>query len=95
MPKDIETTLYGEYSLRQKYDNYFMLSRNDIGIRKREPHNIEIRFKFQNKDYVEEIKFDTLDTYLSNINTKLGKEIVTNDTPSIRLQDWIELNNEG
>ena len=94
LPKTLSTTLYGEYSLRQNQDSYFELSRNDIGKRKQEPHTLQIKFEFRGKEYLEEIKFDTLDTYLSNINTKISRSTVSNLDAYIKLTDWIELKNE-
>lgn len=93
LPKDLESTLYGQHSLREKQDSYFSISINDIGIRKQKPHILLIKFNIEGRDYTEEIPFDTLDTYLSNINTMHNKSI-SNDTSHIRLADWIELKNE-
>ena len=97
IPKNLATTLYGEYSLRQKEESYFLLSRNDIGTRKDRPHILKIEFEIDGKEYVHEIKFDTLDTYLSNVNTRLGKS--TNydgmlEDLYVKLEEWIELKNE-
>ena len=94
LPKTLNTTLFGEYSLREKQDSYFELSRNDIGKRKEAPHILQIKFEFGNKEYIEEIKFDTLDTYLSNVNTKIGRTTSSNIDSYIKLTDWIELKDE-
>ena len=89
IPKKLSATLYGEYSLREKEDSYFSVSRNDIGMRKESAHTLIIKFKVNNKDYVEEIKFDTLDTYLSNINTKLGRTTNYDKDSYFKLEEWI------
>jgi len=94
LPKQLETTLYGEYSLREKYNNYNLISKNEIGIRKTEPHILDIEFEYSNKTFVETIKFDTLDTYLSNVNTKLNKTTNSDEELYIKLEDWIELEDE-
>ena len=88
LPKDMHSTLYGKYSLREKLDSYFLISTNDIGTRKGEPHILKIEFECMGRDYEEIIKFDTLDTYLSNVNSKLGKTTL-NDEERIKLEDWI------
>lgn len=93
IPKTLNTTLYGEYSLREKQDSYFLLSRNDIGMRKEAPHTLSIKFEIDGREYVEEISFDTLDTYLSNVNTKLGRT-TSGEVSDVKLEDWIELENE-
>lgn len=93
IPKNIPPTLFGEYSLREETDNYFTVAKNDIGKRKQSPHTLKIEFKYKNKEYVETIAFDTLDTYLSNINTKLARTS-SNESEYMKLQEWIELNNE-
>jgi len=94
IPKTLSTTLYGEYSLREKQDTYFKLSKNDIGMRKEAPHVLKIKFKIDNKEYFEEIKFDTLDTYLSNVNTKFGRTTNSVEEQYIKLKEWIQLKNE-
>ncbi len=94
IPKTLDTTLYGEYSLRQKQNSYFELQKNHVGTRKQKPHVLKIRFKVGEKEYVEEVKFDTLDTYLSNVNTKLGKSTTFDEVSYIKLRDWIELKGE-
>ena len=94
IPTNLKTTLYGEYSLRQKQDSYFNLSRNDIGTRKEAPHILRIKFKVYDREYIEEIRFDTLDTYLSNVNTKVGRTTAYGDDACIKLKDWILLNDE-
>lgn len=90
VPKNMHTTLYGQYSLREKTNNYFEVIKSDIGMRKQVPHILKIKYEIDGKEYIEEIKFDTLDTYLSNINTKLGRTIAENENSYIRLEDWIE-----
>ena len=45
------------------------------------------------RDYEEIIKFDTLDTYLSNVNSKLSKSTL-NDEEYIKLEDWINTEND-
>lgn len=94
LPKTLSTTLYGEYSLREKEDSYFNLSRNDIGMRKEEPHILKIQFEVYDREYTHEIKFDTLDTYLSNVNTKISRTTDYDEISYIKLKDWIELKNE-
>jgi hypothetical protein len=94
LPKNIETTLYGEYSLREKYNNYNLLSRNEIGTRKTKPHTLEIEFEYDNNIYKESIRFDTLDTYLSNVNTKLSISTNSDEESYIKLTDWVEFANE-
>ena len=94
IPKTLKTTLYGEYSLREEQDSYFLLSKNNIGMRKEEPHTLQVKFKYKNKDYIEEIKFDTLDTYLSNVNTKLGRTTLVDEDAYTKLEDWIQLKDE-
>ena len=92
LPKQLDSSLYGEYSLREKYNNYNLLSRNEIGMRKSDPHTLEIEFEYNNKVFVQKIKFDTLDTYLSNVNTKLSRTTNSDEESYIKLEDWIELN---
>ena len=92
LPKDMHSTLYGKYSLREKLDSYFLISTNDIGTRKGEPHVLKIEFECMGRDYEEIIKFDTLDTYLSNVNSKLSKTTL-NDEEYIKLEDWINTEN--
>ena len=94
LPKTLNTTLYGEYSLREKHDSYYLLSQNDIGMRKSPPHELKVAFDYLNKSYEEIIKFDTLDTYLSNVNTKLGRTTASDEVSYIKLEDWIEIENE-
>ncbi len=92
LPRQLESSLYGEYSLREKYNNYNLLSRNEIGMRKSDPHTLEIEYEYNNKVFVQKIKFDTLDTYLSNVNTKLSRTTNSDEESYIKLEDWIALN---
>lgn len=90
IPKDIEATLYGEYSLREKEGAYFDIAKNEVGSRIKEPHNLRIKFKVAGKEYEEEMPFDTLDSYLSNINTKILRSNSKENDDYIILEDWIK-----
>lgn len=92
LPKTLEPTLYGEYSLRQENGNYNKLNKDDIGKRIKEPHILRVEFEYNQKKFIEEIKFDTLDTYLSNINTKVISSDI-NASNYMSLNEWIGLKN--
>ena len=91
LPKTLKATLYGEYSLREKSDNYHLISKNDIGMRKDSPHELVIKYCYENKQYEETIMFDTLDTFLSNVNTKIKRTTDYDEVSYIKLKEWIAL----
>ena len=88
IPKEIEPTLYGEESLREKHGNYFDVRKEQIGERKSDPHILEVQFIFEGKEYKEQFAFDTLDTLLSNINSNVSNAITNNE--GISLDEWLE-----
>lgn len=94
IPKTLSTTLYGEYSLREKYNNYNLIMRNEIGTRKSNPHTLCVLFGYRGKLYKETIYFDTLDNYMSNIDTKLNITIKDNLDEEVMLKEWIGLKDE-
>ena len=61
-----------------------------MGSRIKEPHNLRIKFKVAGKEYEEEMPFDTLDSYLSNINTKILRSNSKENDDYIILEDWIK-----
>ena len=89
LEKTLSPTLYGEYSLREKRDSYFNISKNEIGQRKSEPHVLKIQFDYMDRIYIEEFLFDTIDTYLSNVNTKINTykpELLS----KYQIEEWIK-----
>ena len=89
IPDIIESTLYGEYSLRNKEGNFFNISKNLIGTRKQDPHKIIISFFVNGKKYVEKLYIDTLDRVLTNINNKILINTNYNKQDVILLEDWL------
>lgn len=89
IPEEIETTLYGIKSLRQLEGSYFDTSSLDICKRKQEPHILKIKFKYLDKDYVEEFEFDTLDNVLSNVNSTIKTSVNYSMEDETTLEDWI------
>lgn len=92
IPKETKTTLYGIYSLRDELDNYFDISTNEIGTRKDKPHSLKIKFEVEGKEHIEEFLFDTLDSYISNVNS-IAKN-AKNSKEYIRLKEWIEIKDD-
>lgn len=92
IPKDVETTLYGMYSLRNKEGNYFSTNTNSIANRRSPPHKLKIQFVYKDVQYKEEMLFDTLDNYLLNINMMINKSILNYDEFNKRrsIQEWVK-----
>ena len=70
IPENIETTLYGEASLREEIGSYLYIDKKQIGKRKKEPYVLKIILTKNSKEYITECKIDVLDTFLSNMNTE-------------------------
>ncbi|MBR6688651.1 MAG: hypothetical protein IKL68_01380 [Clostridia bacterium] len=90
IPENIETTLYGETSLREDYGSYFNINKQEIGKRKNEPYALKIIASNGNKEYIKECKIDVLDTFISNMNTQT---IVTNKEEielTTKLAFWLD-----
>lgn len=83
-----ESTIYGWKSLRDTYGNYFNITEADVGKRIREPHNLEVKSKYQDFENTDVIKIDTIDDYITNINYKF--EANNSDSPVIELEEWID-----
>ena len=90
IPEKTSTTLFGEYSLRENNGVYFNVPKNNIGLRKSEPHVILIKYSFDDKDYEEEFLVDTLDSVLTNINNKILLSTWYNQNDITLLKDWIK-----
>lgn len=90
LSENIETTLYGIDSLRDKTSNYFKINENEITLRQKSPHEIKIISKNNNKEFEDVIRFDTMDNIMSNINTKLGNNIlnISDMNQCIKLEEW-------
>jgi len=83
LPINLNTTLYGWKSLRYEKQNYFEIDLNKILTRRTEPHKLQLKYIVKGEEYVEELLFDTIDDYISNMNndvlnflsvTKFGNE---------------------
>lgn len=75
IPEETSSSLYGMYSLREENNSYFDIQNTDILERSKEPHILKISFVYEGVKYINEIKFDTMDNYLANINTVIAGQI--------------------
>ncbi|MBR6613991.1 MAG: hypothetical protein IKK84_04415 [Clostridia bacterium] len=91
IPEEIQTTLYGEASLREEYNNYFEVNKENIGSRKIEPYILTIKLIYNNREYIEEVKIDVLDTFLSNINSQAHVTNSAEVNSKISLMVWLDL----
>lgn len=71
IPDNIETTIYGWKSLRDKTNNFFSVSNNDVLKRKSRPHTITLKYMLYGNVYEEKMLFDTIDDYISNMNNNI------------------------
>lgn len=90
LPKDIENTLASWNYLRNKSNNYLDVNFNSIGERVKEPNNLKVLFKINNKEYYNEIKFDTIDEYGINMGYQFDKLVINKDEidKNILLNSW-------
>ncbi len=91
IPEEISTTLYGENSLRDEYDSYFNVNKSDIGSRKNEPYILKIILTYSDKEYIEEVKIDILDTFLSNMNSETHVTNSAEVNSRMNLTTWMDL----
>lgn len=76
IPEETESSLYGWYSLRELTKSYFEVENSNILERRRTPHVLKLAFVYNEIKYDNEIKFDTLDNYLLNINNVINNRIL-------------------
>ncbi|MBR5227724.1 MAG: hypothetical protein IKV94_03710 [Clostridia bacterium] len=91
IPINTETTLYGIKSLREKYQNYFEILNSFILKRKKAPHELKIVFLFGNLRNEIEFAFDTIDDFISNMNTSVVEELkIKRKEHEISLLEFLE-----
>lgn len=76
IPEETQSSLYGWYSLREAIGSYFEVQDTSILERKTAPHILKLSFTYNEIKYTNEIKFDTLDNYLTNINNVINNQIL-------------------
>lgn len=91
IPIETESTLFGYMSLREDKENYFLADFSRLGERNKEPHILKIVTIYDNEQHNNEIMIDTLDNYLSNINTSI---LVNNYNETKVKRDFKEWANE-
>ncbi len=91
IPEEIETTLYGEDSLREECNNYFSINKADVGSRKREPYVLKIIVNYLGRQHIEEVKIDILDTFLSNMNSETHVTNSAGANTKMNLNMWMDL----
>ncbi len=91
IPEEISTTLYGENSLREEYSSYFNVNKANIGSRKNEPYILKIILTYSNNEYIEEVKIDILDTFLSNMNSETHVTNSAEVNSRMNLMTWMDL----
>lgn len=89
IPEKTLTTLFGVASLRDETNNYFSMDLSKIGKRKLEPHILKVVYMLNNKEYYTEILVDTLDNYLTNINTSILVSNYEQTKIKTNLEEWI------
>lgn len=90
VPLHTTATIYGWKSLRKMYNDYFAINEEDIGKRIKDPHILEIKFKYGAKEYIETIKLDTIDDYVTNMNYRFDNDFI-NKKETLELEKWIEI----
>lgn len=93
IPAEVNSTIYGWKSLREKTSSYFSARETQsIGGRKELPHVIYIELKHKEKLYKYEILVDTIDDYISNKNYTLESQIVNKQEISntIDVESWMK-----
>ena len=68
VPYEIDNTLYGYKSLRDKNMSYFNIATSDVGSRKFKPYKLRLMYKYEGKEYENNMLLDILDDYVSNMN---------------------------
>ena len=88
LPLFLESTIYGWKSLREVYGNYFNINEKDVGKRIVSPHNLKIISKYKEVENEENIKIDTIDDYITNMNyTFVGSDY---EDKVVNLEEWID-----
>jgi len=92
VPEDLNTTLFGWYSLREKHGSYYNINPLEILSRKSPAHLIRFEYKYKGKNYQEQIKFDTLDSYMKNFNEIIKAGIINSTTIKDKkdMKEWIK-----
>jgi len=89
IPEYTSSSIYGWKSLREAYGNYFNINQADVGKRISEPHNIEVGFVYEGREYSSLFNIDTIDDYITNINYSYNSNDRSYDNV-INLEEWID-----
>ena len=90
VPTYLNSTIFGWKSLREMYGNYFGIDSSQIGKRIDDPHTISIKTLNNNEEYTIDVKFDTIDDYITNMNYKYEDGFL-NMNEFMRLEEWLKI----
>ncbi len=85
VPDNTKTTLYGWKSLREKTGNFFNVNSSEVLERKSKPHTLTFEFEAKGYTFKEELLFDTIDDYISNMNKDISQVLSVTKTGSYKV----------
>lgn len=74
LPMNLDTTLYGYKSLREKTGSYFLIENDRIVKRCKQAHVLKICLIYKGRKSETILEFDTVDDYVSNINFDISSK---------------------
>lgn len=72
VPDNTLTTLYGWKSLREETGSFFKINTGEVLKRKSTPHTLMLKYNIGSAEYEENLLFDTIDDYITNMNNDIS-----------------------
>lgn len=88
IPNKINTSILSWESYRNNEQNYFNINFQNVGNRINSCNKLKILYVENGENYTEEILFDTMDSYKSNINFIFENGLIKTNYPLIKLEEW-------
>lgn len=88
VPNNIETSILSWSSYREDIQNYLDIDFDNIGNRISNCNKLKVSYIENEKEYTNEILFDTIDSYKSNLNFTFENDLVNTNYEITKIEDW-------
>lgn len=89
IPENTTPTILGWESYRKDEQNYFNIDFEKIGERIRDCNVLKVKYILDGKEYDNKFLFDTIDSYVYNMNYIFENNVSNSNNSTIKLEDWI------
>lgn len=88
IPNNVNPSILSWETYRNNSDSYFKIDFDNIGNRIKSPNILKLTYQ-NGKEYNQEIKIDTIDSYKYNFNYTFENNVEVYNYNKIKLDDWI------